>query len=248
MTPKLAILGTCVSADWVHFQHPSRQLDVRVLPYQPSSVISMMADPIDIAIDSGDLKERDTVRLKVDFDKSFLRSLIESKPNFLIVEVLADSRRGVIPIGNSWVSRTSRLERSPMRDRISSQRFTAVNNPEAYYSLFRQSAAKLFHFLQEHLPGCQIILNHARWAEYYVDDDGELQSYKAKLQNEYFVSNLRLQDLERIFGEEVPCKHLVVDDVPTFADSRHIWGVGPEHYIKAHYASFIEELRTLLQG
>lgn len=247
MTKKLAILGTCVSADWYHFQHPSRRLDVKVLPYQPSSIISMMADPVDIAIDEGDLKERDVVRLKVDFDKSFLGTLVQQQPDYLIVEVLADSRRGVIPVGSSWVTRTSRLERSPTGARVSVERFTAVRQPQAYYPLFRQSARKLNDFLQSSLGGCQVILNQARWAEYFVDDDGELQSYKPKVQNDYFVSNLRLQELEEIFAEEVPCHRLQVDDIPAFADNRHIWGVGPEHYIKAYYTSFIEQLRDILE-
>lgn len=248
MTKKLAILGTCVSADWYHFQNPSRRLDVKVLPYQPSSVISMMADPIDIAIETGDLKERDVTRLKVDFDKSFLAALVEQKPDFLIVEVLADSRRGVIPVGSSWVTRTSRLERSPMGARISAEKFTAVRQPAAYLPLFRQSTRKLSDFLRVNLTGCKVILNQARWAEYFVDDEGELQSYKPRAQNDYFVSNLRLSDLEEIFAEEVPCHRLEVDDVPTFADSRHIWGVGPEHYIKAYYGSFIEKLRNILNA
>lgn len=247
MSKKLAILGTCVSADWYHFQHPNRRLDLKVLPYQPSSVISMMADPVDALIDTGDLKERDAIRLKVDFDKTFLTGLLDQKPDYLMVEVLADSRRGVIPVGSSWITRTSRLERSPTGERVSSERFNAVRQPQAYYPLFRQAAQKLNDYLQANLRGCKVILNQARWAEYYVDEEGELQSYKPKIQNDYFVSNLRLRELEDIFAAEVPCHRLQVDEVPAFADSRHIWGVGPEHYIKAYYSAFIERLRDILE-
>ena len=244
MATKIAILGTCVSEDWYHFQNVNKRLDVKILSFQPSSIISMMAAPVDIPINAGtEIKEREVARLKADFDKSFLQTLVDFKPDVLIVEVLADSRRGVIAVGDSWISRTFRIERTPMREVFAAEKlFTAAKQPEAYYKVFREAAKKLDTYLKANLPDCKIILNRARWSEYFVDDKGELKSYPAWVQNDYFVANLRLEALERIFKEEVRCDEISVQEVPVFADSRHIWGAASEHYIKPYYAGFSDRL------
>lgn len=249
MTTRIATLGTCVSSDWYHFQNPSQRIDARILPFQPSSLISLTAKPIDTPIDGGDLKQQEIDRLRADFDKSFLATLVDFRPDLLIVEVLGDARRGLVPVNDSWATRNFRVEKSPMHDRFSTTKpFTAINRPEEYFKLFRDASRAFRKYVDDRLRNCQIVLHHARWAEYYVDEDNELRSYKPKTQNEYFVANLRLEILEKIFSEEVACSHIKIDDVPIFADNRHIWGPGAEHYIKPYYVSFIQQLRGIINN
>lgn len=238
-----------MSEDWYHHQNPRHRLDVKLKPrYQPSALVSIMAKPIDMAVDPGpDLSEHEADSLKVDFDKSFLARLVEVKPDILVVELLYDSRRGVIALDGSWVTSNYILRRSAMPQEIKSlPDVTSHTKPERYFALFREAAGRLAMFLRESLPDCRVVLHEARWCEYFIDEDGILQSYAPHEQKHYFLSNLRLAVLEEIFRQQVPCDRIRVDSVPYFADSRHIWGPAPDHYIKPYYAEFTEQLRRLL--
>lgn len=248
MKTKIAILGTCSSEDWYHFQGARDRLDAEILRFQPSSIISLMAEPVDMAVEGGtELKEKEVERLKVDFNKSFLSTLVAFKPDILICETLSDSRRGVIPVGNSWVTRTYRVEKSPMEERLGfPKHFNAITDPAAYLDLFRASTKMLDSFLKRSLPNCSIALHKARWSEYYVDENDELKSYKPKQQNQYFVANLRLNALDKIFAQEIMCDEIEIDDIPIFADARHVWGPSSDHYIKIYYKLFTERLRKLI--
>ena len=249
MTLKVAVLGTCVSADWIHFRSVRNPLDVTLLQFQPSSIISAMAAPVNMTIDAGDLNETETSRLRADFDKSFLSTLVDFAPDVLILEVLGDSRRGVIPAGDSFVTRNFRVENSPMGKQFASASyFTPMESPDAYYALFQDSAKRLKSFLDQKLPNCTVILNQARWSEYHVDELDQLKSYPPNMQNEYWVANLRLEALERIALDELKCAAISVDEVPIFADDRHIFGPASEHYIKSFYTIFIDKLRVIITG
>lgn len=249
MTTTIAILGSCVSEDWYHHQNPRQRLDVKLKPrYQPSTLISAMADPIGMTVDPGPaLKELEAASLTADFDKSFLATLAQIQPDMLIVELLYDSRRGVIALDGSWISSTYLLRRSALPEAVKTlPDVSVISEPERYYALFRDAARKFSKFMSESLPACRIVLHQARWSEFFLDEDGVLRSYPHSEQRNYHRANLRLISLERIFREEVTCASIRVDDIPTFADSRHIWGPAPDHYIKPYYAEFTDQLRKLI--
>lgn len=201
-----------------------------------------------MTVDPGPLlKEQEAIGLKRDFDKSFLAELTDVQPDVLIVELLYDSQRGVISIDGSWITSTYILHRSTLPEELKSiPELSCREEPERYFGLFREAARNFALFVRNKLPACTIILHQARWSEYFVDEAGDLRAYPPWEQQRYFRSNLRLISLESIFREEVPCKCIRVDDLPIFADSRHVWGPAPDHFIKPYYADFIEQLRNLV--
>ncbi|MEI8180073.1 DUF6270 domain-containing protein [Aestuariivirga sp.] len=254
MTKKIAIVGSCVSEDWYHFQDVHHRLDAALaLNYQPSSLISLTAAPIPIPVDTGEnLKKREMASLQMDFDKSFLTKVAAAQPDVLIVELMYDSRSGedggVLAVDGSWITSNYILARSPMASRFASARhFNAMDDPEVYFQLFRDAARKLNAFLRSELPHCQVILNRARWAEYYMDETEQLKSYPPWEQNTYFRANRRLDELERIFAEEVKCQPLTVGDIQIFADTQHIWGHSPDHFVKYFYTRFAQNLWNLIE-
>lgn len=250
MTTKIAILGSCVSEGWFHYQRVNQRMDVELTPrYQPSTLVSMAARPVDMAPILGDsLTAQDELALKMDFDKSFLDVMREAQPDFLIVELLRDSRNGATALGGSWVTPNYILKRSGMsRQMANARNVNPVAAPEEYFGLFRHAAQLLGAFFRERIPHCRIILNAARWAEYVIDEDGHLRSYAPWDQNSYFVCNLRLAELEHIFVEEVPCEVIRVDDVPIFADIQHIWGPAPDHFVRYYDTAFGKKLRALVE-
>ncbi len=251
MTTKLAILGSCVSEDWVHFQDARRRLDVRLVPrYQPSSLISITSRPLGLDIEPGSiLKPEEATALKVDLDKSFLPRLADVQPDILIVELLTDSRRslGVISVGGSWITNSYILQRCSLPREVQNGRYLNVMDDEdEYMALFRQSTIRFREFMVRTLPNCRIVLNQARWAEYFIDDRGELNSYPPLEQLSNFRANLRLKLLEDCFTDEIDCERISVDDIPIFADDQHIWGASPDHFARIYYTRFAERLGMLI--
>lgn len=251
MSRKIAILGSCVSEGWFHHQRVDRRMDVELMPrYQPSTLVSMAAKPVDIAPIFGEsLTAQDELAMKMDFDKSFLDVVSETQPDFLIVELLRDSRNGAKAVGDSWITPNYILKRSAMAQQLESARTVdPVTQPAIYFELFRHSVQVLNAFFRERIPRCRIILNAVRWAEYFVDEDGRLQAYAPWDQNGYFRSNLRLETLEKIFTEEVSCEMIRIDEVPIFADIQHIWGPAPDHFVRYYDTAFGERLRALIEA
>lgn len=251
MTTKIAILGSCVSEDWFHFQDVRHRLPVKLIPkYQPSSVISITSPPSGLLVHpSPILKPEEVVALRIDLDKSFLPLLAETRPDMLIVELMMDSRRslGVIAVGDSWITNSYILHRCDLPPEFrDGRRLNIMDEPDAYLALFRKAARRLGEFMRRELPDCRIVLNQVRWAEYFVDEEDELRSYPPLEQMSSFQANNRMNALEATFGEEVPCERIMVDDVPIFADERHIWGPSPDHFVRAFYTGFAHKLGELL--
>jgi len=249
MTKKIAILGSCVSEGWFHHQRINQRLDAELAPrYQPSTVVSMAARPVNMVIYPGRaLSSQDELALKMDLDKSFLDVLASAQPDILIVELLRDSRNGAMSFGGSWITPNYILKRSAMAPQtVGATTLTPVTEPDAYLKLFGQSARTLNAFFRERIPRCRIVLNKVRWAEYFIDEDGNLQSYRPWDQNSYFISNLRLDALEQLFVEEMTCDSIKIDDVPIFADIQHIWGPAPDHFVRYFDSAFGDKLRALI--
>lgn len=249
MPTKVAILGSCVSEDWYHYQSPQNRLDVELVPsYQPSTLLSVTGAPLSVEVETGpQLKEREKAALKIDFDKSFLPSLALIKPDILIVELLGDSRKGSISVGDSWISDSYILSRSPMAAKFEfERRVNPIRDPELYSEYFDHAVQLLNSFLRSNLPDCRIILHQARWSEYFIDEQGVLQSYEPQRQRAFFRANMRIEILESIFASQIECQRIRIDDVPIFADSRHIWGPASDHYVRYYYTEFAEKLRPLL--
>lgn len=253
MTTKIAILGSCVSEDWYHFQDVRHRLDVQLIPkYQPSSLISITSKPVHVSIEPSPLlKPEEIVALRIDLDKSFLPRLAETRPDILIVELLAESRRslGVISTGDSWITNNYILQRCDLPPEIKNGRYLNVmDEPDEYLVHFRAAARTLDEFMRRELPDCRIVLNQARWAEYFLDEEGELRSYPPLKQMSSMRANSRLDTLDAVFMEEVSCDRMVIDDVPIFADERHIWGASPDHFARVYYTSFAKKLGAVIAG
>lgn len=250
MTKTIAILGTCASDDWYHYQDARRRLDVRLAPpYQQSALISLTARPVPVPEDLGaELGKTEDAKLRIDFDKSFLDRLVDARPDYLIVDLLIDARRGVIAVGDSWVTNSYIINRSALAERLGANtRLSAVQDGEDYLQPFAESVLRFGTFLKTVLPRCRVILHKARWAEYFADKYGAVHPFEPALQMNYFAANMRMTQLESVFEREIACDVISVDDIPVVADARHIWGLAPVHYRRDYYRSFTGKLRGIIE-
>lgn len=247
---KIAILGTCASEDWYHHQNARRRLDVKLAPpYQQSALLSLNAKPVSLPQDLGmALSEGEIAKLRADFGKTFLSTLCEVRPDYLIVDLLLDSRRGVFGIDGSLVTNSYIIQRSSLRDSPEFRAsFNPVEEPIRYLEEFTNSVRFLGAFLKTRLPDCRVILHKARWAEYFLDKNGDLHPFKPPVQLNHFVANMRIRKLEEVFETEIACDSIQVQNTPVIADAQHIWGFLPVHYQKDYYKEFNERLRPLIE-
>ncbi|WP_395689438.1 DUF6270 domain-containing protein [Aestuariivirga sp.] len=246
---KIAILGTCASEDWYHHQDPRQRLEVRLIPrYQQSAIVSLNSKPIELPLDiEAGLSEGEAEKLRIDFSKRFLSNLRDVKPDFLIVDLLLDSRRGVVRIADSVVTNSYILQRSSLWKTLDQSKvFNAVVEPVKYLEEFAYSVRNLSSFLKNHIPQCRIILHRARWAEYFLDERGDLYPFGPKKQVNHFVANIRIRKLEEVFEAEIQCDQISIANIPAIADKQHIWGFSGIHYQKDYYREFDRELRRIL--
>lgn len=244
-----AVLGTCASEDWYHFQDPRNRLPVQqVAISQQTALITLNTKPVPIPADFGpDVSPEAKLKLGRDFDKSYLASLVPLKPDLLIVDLLLDSRRGVYEFEGGLVTNSYLLRKSSFKAVCAAKKtLNPVSDESRYMQAFVRALEFLSTFLKDNLPSCQVILNAARWAEYYLDEDGYIQPYASRRQVGYFVGNIRIRALEAEFRRAIPCQVISIKEVPIMADAQHIWGPNPLHYHKAYYSAFLEELRSLI--
>ena len=157
------------------------------------------------------------------------------------------SDSGVVAVDGSWISSSYILRRTPMGAEFSdARRFSVLDNPEDHSTLFRHSATTLQQFLRQELPHCRVILNPARWVDYFIDEQGAIQSVSSWEQNDHFRTDPRVTPLERVFSDRVKCDLLCIDEEPIFADVQHKWGRPPDQYVEYFYTTFTEKLFVLV--
>lgn len=245
-----AVLGTCTSEDWYHHQSPRSRLPLKQLALcQQSALVTLNARPVPIPDTLGTgVSGEEALKLRMDFDRSFLPGLVPLKPDVLIVDLLLDSLRGVMDLEEGWVTNSYLLRKSGMGEACGGKKtINPVTEQARYLDLFTASVDFLAAFLREKLPGCRVILHKARWAEYYLDKDGFIRPFDPGNQVSYFMGNQRIRGLEAAFRKAIPCEVLAVEEMPVLADVQHIWGLSALHYHKEYYRHFQERLRLLLR-
>ncbi len=220
MTRRLAILGTCASEDWVRYQNQRSALDVKLVPKRfHSSIISLCAKPISPPHDLGDISEADKLMIRRDFGKLFLRELIETQPDCLLVDLASDGLDGVIAYDGSWLTPTQHLPwfatvETGRRKHLAHSRRT----PRRYLSLFRASLVALKNFLDLHLPACRFMLHKARFADSYRNAQDEIVPFsedKLKLNR---TANWNAAVLEDMFAQHFRCDVISLLDQPLLAE------------------------------
>lgn len=249
MQDKIAIIGSCVSEDWIHFRDFSVDWPFELPPMrQHSSLVSLFSPAIEVPVgDIAHLKVFEQKQICFDFDKSFPTHMAQARPRMLILDFAIDSLCGVIRHGEGWVTNSHMLRRTPLRDALRGAEVMSPRaHPERYLAELSRSARALSVFMRNAAPSCRIIIHKCRFAERAIDKDGTVKSFSERMLNVYRSANRTLQLMEQVAERELDCEVMSLIDGDYRADARHVWGLGGMHFERRYYVDFTAGLMRLL--
>jgi Family of unknown function (DUF6270) len=241
--PNVAVFGSCVSRDLFE----DRRLRPLLGHYGArSSVISAVAAPVPLAPDriaiSSEWQRRQVL---ADFEKTFFASLEETRPDWLVVDLI-DERFDVLCAGGSFVTRSSAFQAAGLDDAVDLGLEPVRRMSPDGRTLFANAAPEFARRVLELLPRERIVLHRALWCTRFARD-GAVHDFSEERRQLSELQNAMLTDgydvLEEAFGgvgatiEVDPRRHL--------ADAHHRWELEPYHYAAAYNAYAAEELLRL---
>lgn len=239
---KVAVIGSCVTRDLFNSKiNPGWKKNFSLVDsFYQMSLISLMSNSVSTSLMAfDDLSNHDRDATLEDFKKDFLNRIAVSKPNYIVVDLFADSRFDVIKFesgyitDNSWKIGNSRA----YSDLSGFDRISPNISESEYFDLFAISVDKFKSFIRDNLPDATIILNSCRASNYWrsLEGFGKFRSDVIHRQN------ARWRRLEEIFISALDPIVITSSD-RIFSDPEHPWGKGPVHYESIFYKETSKKL------
>jgi hypothetical protein len=237
-----AIFGSCVSRDL--FEEPTLR---KVLGNYAarSSVISAVAPPLPIDEERVVLPSAWQRRcVLADFQKTFLTSLREERPEWLVVDLI-DERFDLLRTSETCVTHSSALAAAGLSTAPEFEFEPVRRMSSTGFSLFQSAAIDFAQQVVEVIPAERVVLHRALWSTDYRAD-GERNAFAGERRLLCEQQNAMLTagydalacafDDRAISIERDPERHV--------ADAHHRWGLEPYHYEETYNAFASDQLCT----
>jgi len=243
LKPVIAVVGSCVSRDLFNSRLNrgwKEYMSIGPEHYQ-MSLISLMSQPIEFETQLfSDLSPHDLAATSRDFSKKFLDEMTNTPPDYILIDLFADSRFDVIEFEDSIVTDNSwKIGKSQAYNKFDEmRRISPTIDAEEYFELFESACRRFREFLLKNCPKTKVILNSCRasltWQS--ISASGAFNTSAIKIQN------LRWARLERILIGLLNPK--IIDSTKKIisGDPEHPWGLGPVHYEPTFYRTLSREL------
>lgn len=244
--PKIAVIGSCVSRDIFNSQLAPKWRSLYTLQNQfyQSAIVSLMATPInDPAILFGDIDSHSREITVLDFEKSFIKQLIENPPTHIMIDLFADARFGILELGDSFVTNNAwKLQESEYYKKLEKPNAVSMQiDDNAYLKLFRDAVSRFKELHLRHFPDTRIIINKARAVSLYTTHN-KIGRFSQRDVDSLNTSWIRLEDA---FQEILEGDCITGMSDVLLGDGQHPWGPGPVHYQTSYYSQLQEQLRDL---
>jgi len=253
---RTAIIGTCVTRDiWRELEIP---LD-EVLYISRTSLASLTSAPIrGVTVPSDpppiDGIGRHSLRMvAADLEKTALIDLAAFKPTHLIIDLI-DERFDLLRQGESIATHTWELACLDLigKPGLESTQILPRMSDEVD-ALWRQAVTQIGALLDSPpFADVRVILHHTRWADTYVDRDGQrhdfgdAQGIMPGVPASKAAHNDLLRRYRDLFMQAVPRTRVVqASSRLMVGDAGHIWGLSPFHYVRPYYDDVWRQLRGL---
>lgn len=245
MSPRIAIIGSCVTRDVWHAAGRIAYARKQLLYVARTSFASLFAKPFtEFALPEPPPPGLSGWELRMigdDLRKTALQKLADYRPTHLILE-LVDERFDLLRLRNvvvthSWDLQQAGLADGPLRNFRRIPRLS-----EEASALWASGVDQLAAFLRERLPETRVIFHDVRWATDYVDLLGQTRAFEPALTlwqgvaGDIAQHNELLGHYSAYLRAAVPTAfHVRAPQAVTIADESHRWGLQPYHFTEPYY-------------
>jgi hypothetical protein len=208
-------------------------------------VISAVAEPLPIDDERVILPSPWQRRcVLADFRKTFLTSLREERPEWLVVDLI-DERFDLLRTAKTCITHSSALSAAGLSTAPEFGFEPVRRMSSTGYSLFEHAAIEFAERVMEVIPPERVVLHRALWsADYRLD--GETSSFAGERRVLCEQQNAMLtagyDALASAFGGQAVS--IECDPERHRADAHHRWGLEPYHYEEAYNAFAATRLRA----
>lgn len=248
----VAIVGVCVSRDpfnsrfvpeyknWYNVVNTTFQM----------SIISLMSKSIKLSEDElKDTCKKDAHRqnLMDELSKKYIKELIESSPDYIILDLYSEIRYGIIAVKDTYLTnaqakiRQTEFYKQKKYDKI----IMYHNDKHEYLKLFDDYFSQFIDIIRTNLPKSKIILVKGRYAHSYIDDDKIIRHMDFEKFSYIDRENRHWQELNDYIAQKHNIEALDMTKKEYFADPNYPFGFSPWHYEKQYYQDFIKELNSI---
>ncbi len=250
----IAIYGSCISKDpfTTAFNENYKERYNCIINDQKHSFISTMQKPENVNYSELFIEPDNSANrflskcIFEDFEKTFIKEMLNNKIDYLVFDVNFEVERGVICFDdNKYITKITDMEKTDYYKKMSHvKEINITDNPKQFFDLWKVYCDKFFDFLREYCPQTKIVLAQVRaldvvqredlsvYVESGYTDKIKLNNYYYKQLEEYIISKYDV-DVIRF-------------DKDTVLKEKHRWGKFYVHYDDDYYLNFMDKFNKIV--
>ncbi|WP_400243450.1 DUF6270 domain-containing protein [Niallia sp. JL1B1071] len=246
MPYKIAVIGSCVSRDVFNSNIIPDYKDLYevVSTVWQTSIPSLVSKKVKLTDEdmelSKELSKHRLNTLKRDIKKKHFKELLESEPDFIIIDFFADIRYGYVKLNSSENYYLTNNPNGFRHTRFFKEKKYGktynVHKNNRFYEFFYKSFDKFYHILKEELPNTKILINGFVEAYGYIGPEKYPLSYDEETQREVLENNKEyLSIYKHIEGNYSDITVIEMSKKMYFGDPEHMFGNAPYHMTREYY-------------
>ncbi|CAI9385748.1 MULTISPECIES: DUF6270 domain-containing protein [Bacillaceae] len=246
MAYRIAVIGSCVSRDVFNSNiiPDYKELYEVVSTVWQTSIPSLISKKIKITDEdmelSKELSKHRLNTLKRDIKKTHLKELIESKPDFIIIDFFADIRYGYVKLNSSENYYLTNNPNGFRQTRFYKEKKYGktynVHKNKRFYEFFYNSFDKFYNMVKEELPKTVILINGFVESYGYIGPEKYPLRYDEETLSDIHENNKEYLSIYKHLEENY--SDITVIEMSKkiyFGDPDHMFGNAPYHMTREYY-------------
>lgn len=253
--PKLDIIGSCVSRDVFNSRFNNvykEHVEIGETVYQ--TALPSIVEYAKLAAINGTDNPKSIFKKTLDeeFSGTSIDRIIESRPDFIIMDFFADIHFGVTRKMGRYVTRNHMAFQTLndvgvfYDDRESNFPKRMRFDDDAYKSIAIKSLCSLRDKLRDELPKVEFVVNSARFSPAYTNSDGEIVQFSNYDRIQWKNSNWAT--LDEIAIDKLDAQQISHSENSLVAAASHPWGLHPVHYVKTYYDDLWRNIYKIIKN
>ncbi|GGH76564.1 hypothetical protein JOD43_003796 [Pullulanibacillus pueri] len=248
-----SVIGSCVSRDVFNrkFVPEYKEFYECISTAWQSSIISLMSPKVTLSKDDLELSEEISKHrhntLMEDLSKEYLEEIKTNQPDYIIIDFYADMRYGVVQIGDRYLTNNPNGFRKTkfFREKKFDNSYRFRKNLNIYRELWEKAFDDLYNYVQEHLPKTKLILNCFRYANSYVNENGELVMFDQERYNYLDADTKLYNELYTYILDKYKLRKIDLRENEYYADGNYAFGLAPWHYERKYHKDYFHTLNQI---